>query len=141
MLSLVFCVGEANDSDPKLVVPKMKSTNSITSTGVVSTVRLFGFLLLPLASASGDMILELLGVLPNTNLALSSGISNASFGFTGIPFAGITTGALLCSVSLFRGNILHICCMVIFVFVLPDIVGGLCIGVTVIYFVMMGSEL
>ena len=33
MLSVVFCVGEANDSDPEPVVPELVSTLSMTSTG------------------------------------------------------------------------------------------------------------
>ena len=99
VLSLVFCAGKANDSDPELVVPELESTSSIISTGVVSTVRLFRFLLLPLALASGNMLLvELLGVLPYTTLVLSSDIINMSFGFMGILLAGVTAGALLCLV-------------------------------------------
>ena len=33
VLSLVFCVGEANDLDLELVAPEVESTSSITSTG------------------------------------------------------------------------------------------------------------
>ena len=137
MLSIVFCVGEAKDSNPELVTPELVSTILMTSTGVVSTVRLLGFLLLRAAgrATAGDVAVHKPGIIYWHHGCVDPHLFHVD------PFSRGHCWCVVGCVSLFCGNILHICCMVIYVFVLQDIIVGLCINVTVIYFVTMGSKL